>query len=134
MSYTYLAIAYSGREEESFDFSMVAAAHYFNAGVHVYSPIAHCHPIAKAHSMPTDFDFWKNYNHAMIKSSNEVHVLVPPGWEVATIGSIGVQGEFLFALGMIPIRICLVRERLGVTDHPYGGYIFEQILKEANAK
>lgn len=59
----------------------------------VYSPIAHWHPIALVHKLPTDAMFWKNQNEGVINASQCVIVVKMDGWEQ----SIGVQMEIAFA-------------------------------------
>ncbi len=59
----------------------------------VYSPIVHCHAAAQVHEMPTDFDFWQEYNKALIQSSHGVIVLTIDGWKESK----GVNGEIRFA-------------------------------------
>jgi len=59
----------------------------------VYSPIVHCHEIAKLNSLPTDAKFWQSYNEDMIDSFQSVVVLCEEGWTV----SVGVQMEIEYA-------------------------------------
>ena len=46
-----------------------------------YSPIVHCHEIAKKYSLPTTFEYWVEYNKAMLSRAGGVQVLMLPGWE-----------------------------------------------------
>ena len=89
----YLAGAYSGTPRESFNNLTRYAVELFNIGFFVYSPITHCHPMAVVGGMPTDFEFWGEYNRAMISKCDEVIVLMYEGWEDST----GVQAEIKIA-------------------------------------
>lgn len=47
----------------------------------VYSPIVHNHELAKFGGLPMEFDFWKNYNFAMIACCDEFTLLRIEGWQ-----------------------------------------------------
>lgn len=69
-------------------------------GVHVYSPIVHCHELAKKFRLPGDFDFWCKYNYAMLEQASHFHILELDGWN----DSKGLKAEIKFALSKaIPI-------------------------------
>jgi hypothetical protein len=57
-----------------------------------YSPIVHCHEMARIHSLPTDAIFWMDYNFALLSAARELHVLCLKGWQE----SVGVKGEVAF--------------------------------------
>lgn len=59
----------------------------------VYSPIVHCHELAMRHELPGDFEFWRDYNFAMLRRCERLIVLVIPGWS----DSAGVKGEMELA-------------------------------------
>jgi len=63
-------------------------------GEHVFSPIAHSHPLVE-HGGLTDvtWDFWEKIDHNFIELCSDFSVLTLPGWE----GSIGVSAEIEFA-------------------------------------
>lgn len=68
--------------------------------IHVYSPIVHCHELAKRFRLPGDFDFWQEYNYAMLEQASHFHLLELEGWN----DSKGLQSEIKFALAKaIPI-------------------------------
>lgn len=68
---------------------MQATSALINARKFVYSPILHCHELARIHSLPTNFDFWQHYNINMIKRCDQFRVLKIPGWDESK----GVKGE-----------------------------------------
>lgn len=70
-----------------------ATAWILRAQIWVYSPIVHCHELAKRHALPTDFVFWKEYNKAMLLAGGRLWVLCIPGWK----SSRGLKAEILFA-------------------------------------
>ena len=105
MSFIYLASPYTSPSskllEERFQATEKAVADYLNKGVYVYSPIVHCHELAKRHKLPTDFSFWVAYNYAMLDAASELYVFMLPGWASST----GVTAEIArAALRNIPIR------------------------------
>lgn len=63
------------------------------AGAVVYSPIAHCHPIAERFGLPGHWEFWERFDRAMIERADGVEVLMLEGWQA----SAGVTAECLIA-------------------------------------
>jgi hypothetical protein len=87
--------------EERFRRVCVEVAALMREGVHVFSPIAHSHPVAQVGELPTDFTFWQSYDEAMISRCSEVWVLTLPGWSE----SVGVREEIAIARRLgIPVR------------------------------
>lgn len=62
-------------------------------GAPIFSTIVHNHNLAKQYSLPTDQEFWWDYNKQMLKQSREVWVLMLDGWE----DSAGVRREIDYA-------------------------------------
>ena len=58
-------------------------------GLAVYSPIVHCHELAKIADLPRDAAFWRKYNFIMLTAAESVGVLMLPGWEQ----SVGIDEE-----------------------------------------
>lgn len=89
----YLASPYSDPSLhiriERFDAICFAAGKLMNAGIHVWSPIAHSHPIAMAVNLPKDFEFWRSHNFETLRRCDGILICMMPGWEK----SIGVAGE-----------------------------------------
>lgn len=56
-----------------------AAARFMAVGCLIFSPIAHTHPIAMAGQLPTDWEFWKAYDRAMLDAASHLWVLMLPG-------------------------------------------------------
>lgn len=54
-----------------------------------YSPIVHCHELAKTWDLPKHADFWEEYNFVMLRNSRRLKVLRLDGWEQ----SVGLKGE-----------------------------------------
>lgn len=70
-------------------------------GVLCYSPIAHCHPIAETHGLPTDWQFWARFDTALIKACEQLWVLCIKGWDESK----GVLAEIEIAkTAGLPIR------------------------------
>ena len=49
----------------------------------VYSPIVHCHELAKIGGLPGDFEFWKDYNFAVIAACDLFMILRIEGWDAS---------------------------------------------------
>lgn len=92
----YLASPYShptpAVREARFRAVCQCAAEMMRRGMHVFSPIAHAHPIA-AHGLPGDWEFWQTYDRLMLSRCDELAVLCLPGWRE----SIGVREEIQIA-------------------------------------
>ncbi len=97
MSYIYLASPYSHEfpivREKRFLDVCEAAGHLMKRGYHIFSPIAHCHPIAKLCDLPKGFDYWNEYDYVLLAGAKELWVLTLEGWEKST----GIQGEVQIA-------------------------------------
>jgi hypothetical protein len=97
MSYIYLGSPYSSEDQAKqhhrYRCACRATVYLLNQGIHVYSPIVHCHEIAKDFGLPKDFDFWKEYNFAMLENANLLMILKLDGWK----DSKGLDGEIGFA-------------------------------------
>jgi hypothetical protein len=93
----YLASPYSHDDprvrEARFRLACEAASVIMRAGLHVFSPIAHTHPIAMAGGLPTGWDYWRGYDEAMLGACGAMAILQIPGWRESR----GVQGEFEIA-------------------------------------
>jgi nucleoside 2-deoxyribosyltransferase len=79
-----------------------AAAALLRAGITVFSPIAHSHPIA-AFGMPTSWDFWSQVDREYLSRCDVLAVLTLPGWRE----SVGVQAEIGLA-GQLGLPVVFV--------------------------
>ena len=67
-----------------------------------YSPIVHCHELAKQFALPRDFEFWKEYNIAMLGLCSDIYILGIDGWRESK----GVAAEIEYAkLVQIPLQL-----------------------------
>lgn len=96
--YLYLASPYSHDDSEVVELRYRCTEHavavLLQQGVAVYSPIVHCHYLARIHGMPTDAKFWERYNQRMLAPAKKLLVLQLEDWEK----SIGVRGEINYAV------------------------------------
>lgn len=69
---------------------------YVKAGVACFSPIVHSHEMAKIYNMGRDALTWSAYNEAMLRDSEELHILTLPGWKE----SVGIMAEKDLALSL----------------------------------
>ena len=75
--------------EERYEKVSEFCAGCLNKGLFVYSPIVHCHELAKKFNMPTDAAYWREYNSVMLRASGGLWVYTLNGWDQSD----GVQGE-----------------------------------------
>ena len=112
----YLAIPYShddvAVQDERFELANRAAAALMAKGHIVYSPISHCHPIAKAGKLPVEWEYWKGMAQSYLSCCRIMFVLCIDGWRE----SIGVQGEIDIAQSMdIPV-VLITMDKLNSLD------------------
>jgi hypothetical protein len=92
-SLVYLASPYSHPDpavrESRFQAACQATSHLMRAGLHVFSPIAHTHPVILAGTLPTGWEFWRAYDEAVLSACRALVVLELDGWEESE----GVRGE-----------------------------------------
>lgn len=69
------------------------ASGLFSTSHSVFSPISHCHEMARQYSLPTDWTYWQKYNRTMISRCTRLLVLCLEGWRE----SVGVQAEIKIA-------------------------------------
>lgn len=109
----YLASPYSHPDptvrERRFQAACRLAAAFLRAGMLVFSPIAHSHPLVEF-GLPTEWAFWEQHDREHLERCDEVVVLMLDGWRDST----GVQAEMRIAreLGK-PIRFLGVEEAHG---------------------
>lgn len=94
----YLASPYTHpdpfiREERYLRACKVLAEQYLAKKRWAYSPIVHCHELAKIVQLPREASFWGDYNHHMLTYSSALHVLRIDGW----MESAGVEQEIKWA-------------------------------------
>lgn len=101
----YLATPYTHEDaavkQRRFEVVNRVAAELMRSGVHVFSPISHTHPIALAGDLPGDWQFWEQYDRAVLKACVRVLVLRQEGWAEST----GVRAEIKIAEEMgLPVE------------------------------
>lgn len=97
MSLIYLASPYSHPDpaimQARFETVCCAAAHFMGEGVHIFSPIAHSHPIALAGELPRGFEFWESYDRKILAACSALWVLMMDGWKESK----GIGAEIVIA-------------------------------------
>lgn len=103
----YLACPYSHPDpavrRARFEAANRCAATLMQAGVFVFSPISHTHPIAEAGDLPLGWDFWEPYDRLLIGACGALYVLMLDGWresrgvtaEIAIARDLGLEIEYL---------------------------------------
>lgn len=69
------------------------AAQIAQAGLTVYSPITHSHPMTEYAELPGTWEYWKRQDEAVMQVCRECWQLTMPGWE----SSKGCQAEIAMA-------------------------------------
>lgn len=62
-------------------------------GAIIYSPITHCHPLARDHKLPMGYEYWDRNDRCFIKWCNLFVVFMLPGWNL----SVGIKNDLLHA-------------------------------------
>lgn len=75
--------------EQRYLHTSLAVAYLLREGVWVYSPIVHCHELAKRGNLPREASFWREYNFHMLARSEEMLILRIEGY----LDSIGIEEE-----------------------------------------
>lgn len=100
-SYWYLASPYSKHPlgiDGAFNEVCLAAGLLVKAGVSVFSPIAHTHPIALAAGIdPLSHDIWLAADRAFMDAASGILVLAVPGWRESF--GVGHEREVFRAAG-----------------------------------
>jgi hypothetical protein len=79
-----------------------AAALLMRQGEHVFSLIAHTHPIALAGELPTGWDYWREFDELFFRICDEMRILALPGWRESR----GIAAEIEVARSMgLPIFV-----------------------------
>jgi hypothetical protein len=93
MSYFYLASPYTHPDPHVMDLryhmALRALGWLMKRKIWTYSPIVHCHELARLHGLPRDANYWREYNLAMLDRASGMFVLRIDGIEQSN----GVAGE-----------------------------------------
>lgn len=93
----YLASPYSHDSarimEERYRNAAAFTSRMMRAGHVIFSPIVYGHQLAEAQSLPTDAQWWKEFNETIIRACSDMWVLRLAGWEYSK----GVQMEIALA-------------------------------------
>ena len=112
----YLASPYTDSNEmvmeQRFEAACKQTALLNGAGIWVFSPIVHGHPLT-AYGLPHVYEFWKRYNRVFIQWCKELWVLELDGFEE----SVGVRDEMVVAVDLgKPVRFIRPGETLAHYD------------------
>ena len=100
----YLASPYTHVDdavrESRFDAACLATSTLLRAGLHVYSPIVHSHPLVR-YGLPIEWEFWQAHDCEHLRRCDSMIVLTLDGWKLSR----GVQAEINLAIAMdLPIH------------------------------
>lgn len=101
----YLASPYSHPDPNvrwmRWDAACRFAAKMVREGRLVFSPIAHSHPVAVAGNLQLGWDYWGQFDMAMLSRCDEMWVLMLDGWDQ----SAGIAAEVVESRRLsIPVR------------------------------
>lgn len=92
--YVYIASPYSHPEPLIREERYLRTSYYLmqclRKGKWAYSPIVHCHELAKIWSMGKDAKTWKLYNFAMLSGAHTLEILRLDGWQHSS----GIKDEY----------------------------------------
>lgn len=117
MSYYYLATPYSKYEgglEAAFIMAAKQTALLMQAGIPVFSPIAHTHPIAIHGGIdPLDYTVWQPVDQPMMDAATGLIVVCAPGWRESKgvayeIEDFKLAGKpvFYMEMNVVPLALC----------------------------
>jgi len=93
----YLASPYSHSDpsirNERVRQTIAAVANLMTSNLVIYSPIIHNHQIAIKHNLPTDWEYWQQFDEVMLSKCNQIYVLMLEGW----LESRGIKAEIAIA-------------------------------------
>ena len=100
----YLASPYTHVDaavrQSRFDAACLATSTLMRAGLSVYAPIVHSHPLVR-YGLPIEWEFWQAHDCEHLRRCDEVMVLTLDGWNA----SHGVGAEIALAVKLdLPIR------------------------------
>ena len=97
MQLTYLASPYTHPDSGIIDLrytqTLYAVRQLMQSGEHVFSPILHCHNLAKIGGLDSDWAYWRDIDFDFIDRCDKMAVLMLNGWE----SSIGIAAEIKHA-------------------------------------
>lgn len=102
----YLASPYTHESievrRERFEKVASVTARLMRQGIHVFSPIVHCHPLAERYNLPSDYTFWEEYDRKFLAVCGEMWIVMLDGW----MESKGVAAEIKIARQLgIPVKM-----------------------------
>ena len=101
MKKIYLAIPYSGAEEESYELANKITVLLMNNGFNVFSPITHSHPLSKVGKLPGNWEFWEQIDYQFVDWCDILvvieHVYKNETKKINYITSTGVTAEVKYA-------------------------------------
>lgn len=92
----YLCTVYTINEgglEMAYIQAATALGKMLKRGERVFCPIAHCHTAAQLTDIPTNFDWWMDFDEGWIDKCDEVVVLMMPNWKKSK----GITHEIKYA-------------------------------------
>lgn len=114
----YLASPYTHEDpnimELRYEAAVEKAGELMEEGHIVYSPIAHCHPIAIKHGLPRDFTYWKKHARSFLLWADVLCTLRISGWLTST----GINEEVLIAIKLNKDRYY---------TYPQGGMMYKSL-------
>ena|ERR1035437_3297765 len=87
MSYAYLGSPYTHEDPFVMEQRYIQAGRVLSRLLHhkiwTYSPIVHCHELAKIGGLPKDAAFWREYDFFMLSNASKMYVLCGEGYDTS---------------------------------------------------
>jgi hypothetical protein len=87
MSYIYLASPYSHDDPEIRKARFIQiceiAGDLMKEGYKILSPIAQTHEIAIRCDLPTDIEYWRSWNYALLRHADKLLIAKMAGWDIS---------------------------------------------------
>jgi hypothetical protein len=97
----YLGQPYSHQDpavrQWRFEAACRATAALMRAGLVVFSPVAHSHPLTR-YGLPGDWRFWERYDRAFLEACGALAILTLDGWKESV--GVGAEIRIAFELGL----------------------------------
>ena len=120
MSFVYLASPYSSKtriqEEINYQRALLAFLLLKDMECPAFSPITHCHEVAKIYTKDRGVRFWKQYNKNLLEASYAVFILTIEHWKESV--GIAIEVEWAKTYGKPLKLVQFTEDYTAISIHP----------------